>query len=177
LYRHRQRPNIKFDECHGVPKEEWVKWFGAEPVPNIRYLAEGEEDYVPEPPKDEKPEGAVRLVIEEDSTGTEPRKTGREYMEMQPTLNIVAKPDDLGAARAEAVIATATGTTAHLAGNRPADIRLRAGDGQIVETSEGLFSSEEVVQHHQARVVETTPEERRPCGWRTPETPQKCRQI
>jgi len=79
---------------------------------------------------------------------------------MQPTLNIVAKPDDLGAARAEAVIATATGTTAHLAGNRPADIRLRAGDGQIVETSEGLFSSEEVVQHHQARVVETTPEEK-----------------
>jgi len=38
LYRHKYHPNVRIDECHGVPKDSWQVWFGKAPAPSIRYV-------------------------------------------------------------------------------------------------------------------------------------------
>ncbi|CAE8693110.1 unnamed protein product [Polarella glacialis] len=135
LYRHRHKPNVKFDQCHGVPREDWQKWFGQEPIPTVRYLAEDEPDYQPEP------EVGVPEVSGTDPTGapTSPAspsaKQGQAFIELHPSLEFVAQVDDGAAARAEAAVAGVTGRK---------EVSLRAGgDGRIVETSEGLFGADE----------------------------------
>eukprot|EP00931_Biecheleriopsis_adriatica_P091296 TRINITY_DN65188_c0_g1_i1.p1 TRINITY_DN65188_c0_g1~~TRINITY_DN65188_c0_g1_i1.p1 ORF type:complete len:842 (-),score=220.89 TRINITY_DN65188_c0_g1_i1:72-2405(-) len=160
LYRHRHRPNVKFDECHGIPCEDWVKWFGADPAPSIRYLTEDEPDYAPAPPE----------AAPEESSATSPagprpeQQGGREYMEFHSSLDIVSKPDDFGAQRAEAAVAAATGITAHRAGSRPIDVRLsEGGTGRVVETSEGLYSSDEVLVTEQTATI--SPEEAKATAW------------
>merc|ERR1719201_1434252 len=42
LYRHSKRPS-KGQECHGVPLDGWVKWFGLVPVPTIQRLSQQDE--------------------------------------------------------------------------------------------------------------------------------------
>lgn len=141
LYRHRYRPNVKFDECHGVPQEGWQKWFGTDPVPNIRYLAQDEPNYEPE---------TQRMDAEKkQDDGGEGKEisSGENFLELRSSLNIVSKGrDDYATTQAEQAIASATGLSVNNTGSRPRDVRLQEGDGAIVETSEGLFSSDEVTQ-------------------------------
>lgn len=154
LYRHRYRPNIKFDECHGVPREGWQKWFGTDPVPNIRYLAQDEPNYEPETQRsdaEKKPE---------DGGEAKEKSGGRNFLELRSPLDIVSKGrDDYATMQAEQAVASATGLSVHRAGSRQSDVRLQAGDGAIVETSEGLFSSDEVTQEQAEAPAGPRPED------------------
>jgi len=153
LYRHRYRPNIKFDECHGVPQEGWQKWFGTEPGPKIRYLSQDEPDYEPETQQGEAAKREERAEARESSSGS-------NFLEVRSSLNIVSKGrDDYSTMQAEQAVASATGFSGHRAGSRPSDVQLQAGDGAIVETSEGLFSSDEVTQEQAETPSGPSPED------------------
>eukprot|EP00933_Yihiella_yeosuensis_P016867 TRINITY_DN14267_c0_g1_i1.p1 TRINITY_DN14267_c0_g1~~TRINITY_DN14267_c0_g1_i1.p1 ORF type:complete len:839 (-),score=222.19 TRINITY_DN14267_c0_g1_i1:117-2399(-) len=129
LYRHKHRPNVKYDEHHGIPKDGWTKWFGQDPIPTVRYLAEDEPDYVPPVEVEEE----ATPEEEEPAKGAEAQKDKKEYLEIHSSLDIVKQADD-GAATRNASAPNA----------KKINVSLREGDGQIIETSEGLFSADEV---------------------------------
>eukprot|EP00930_Biecheleria_cincta_P095019 TRINITY_DN868_c0_g1_i1.p1 TRINITY_DN868_c0_g1~~TRINITY_DN868_c0_g1_i1.p1 ORF type:complete len:843 (-),score=199.46 TRINITY_DN868_c0_g1_i1:210-2738(-) len=153
LFRHRYRPNIKFDECHGVPQEGWQKWFGTDPEPKIRYLSQDEPDYEP---VTQQPD----TTTQEEGGEARKRSSGQNFLEVRSSLDIVSKGrDDYATMQAEQAVAAATGLSVHRAAHRPNDVRLQAGDGTIVETSEGLFSSDEVLQEQAETPSGPSPED------------------
>lgn len=153
LYRNNYRPNWKADECHGVPVENWQKWFGKDPLPCVIHLFEQKSDAagadaVEGDATAATAEGeAVRYQITEECddeaaetpaspSGTaataKATKNSAEFLELKSNLNIVSVDD--GAVR--------RGATA--ASGKSRDISLTAGGERIVETAEGLFGADEV---------------------------------
>lgn len=146
LYRHKYRPNVIADECHGVPLDGWTKWFGTGPVPTIRYLAEDEDV---ELPRNEQITAQDTADCGEDMSAivspgsVEPQdsplsqhsdKKRSEFIELHSHLQIV--PDE-GEPRANL-----TGPLASRS-QKKVEISLAGGD-RIVETADGLFSAAEV---------------------------------
>jgi len=139
LYRHRYRPNIKADECLGVPKEGWQEWFGKAPAPTIRFLpAKGSPEAEAEAAEAKAREEAAAAAAGEQSA-TQGTTAGKpesgvekksEYMEIKNPLDIVAK--DVSLER--------SGTAGS---GRKIEVSLHGGE-RLVETADGLFSPGEV---------------------------------
>lgn len=154
LYRHKYRPNLRADSCHGVPEDGWQKWFGREPVPVLRHMAEDEEDEEPTAPETPTEEASIAPASAATTAvnAAAPRagsQQGKEFIELHSRLEIVAP--EVGSS-ADAVAAGSS------AASRPTEVRLRAGGVRVLETSEGLFSEGEVAEESaggEAAVVES----------------------
>eukprot|EP00928_Gymnodinium_smaydae_P011863 TRINITY_DN1433_c0_g2_i1.p1 TRINITY_DN1433_c0_g2~~TRINITY_DN1433_c0_g2_i1.p1 ORF type:complete len:937 (-),score=287.72 TRINITY_DN1433_c0_g2_i1:88-2898(-) len=165
LYRHSYKPNLKADECHGVPEDGWQKWFGKDPEPLVCKLpplsedewkrlleeeaAEKEEDEAVDDGKarvigPEGPPRGIQESAENEGSAAAPRseqEVRREFLELHPRLKIVNR-DEQGASRRSA---REEATAARSRGGAGAEVRLGDG-GRLVETAEGLFAPEEVAE-------------------------------
>jgi hypothetical protein len=143
LYRHKYRPNLKADECHGIPVEGWQKWFGNGPVPTIRYLTEeqaeqAKEGEAPFPDSGPVNEDAVGNSQGETGAGAEAQPSSPslnqnrgEFLELHPSLEIIHGKEDAATNR-EPLLAVD-------------NVQVSLVDGErIVETADGLFSPGEV---------------------------------
>jgi len=181
LYRHGYKPNLKADECHGVPEQGWQKWFGKVPEPLIMQLpselilgptqgpepdqseAEPVSDAVA-PPQAKPPgtEQAAETVTKPTAAALEgPREeSGKaavaqrraEFLEMHPRLKII-KTDDTGAARQAAADALRS------LGQQPPSkmqVGLTSQGERVVETSEGLFGADEAAAQEADGEVEVS---------------------
>jgi hypothetical protein len=121
LYRHGYKPNLKFDECHGVPEDGWTKWFGKDPLPLVLRLppSVGEDDVEvaeketiseqasaesgkePACVDNTKDDEAHRTKVPADAEAARRRE---EFLELHPRLKIVAE-DEGGAGRLAARLA------------------------------------------------------------------------
>lgn len=138
LYRHRYRPNLKVDACHGLPVQEWQKWFGKEPEPSMRILQEEEPDFDPsEETGTQEPTPAVPSAA--------PKVQKAEFIELHSRLEILAPVDQGAQARVEEHRAAAPQVT----------LQLASGE-RLVETADGLFSPDEVAQQPQVEAPSAT---------------------
>eukprot|EP00927_Polykrikos_kofoidii_P061234 TRINITY_DN56098_c0_g1_i1.p1 TRINITY_DN56098_c0_g1~~TRINITY_DN56098_c0_g1_i1.p1 ORF type:complete len:926 (+),score=240.92 TRINITY_DN56098_c0_g1_i1:85-2862(+) len=63
LYRHTHKPNLKADECHGVPEQGWAKWFGKDPEPLVLHLPPEKDSIVPAEAADAEPSGQSDVAV------------------------------------------------------------------------------------------------------------------
>lgn len=152
LYRNNYRPNWKADECHGVPVDNWQKWFGKDGVPTVRLL---QDDEVIDESGDNAAEvGAATSSPSGGATSSgpagehEPKKTS-EFLELHSNLNIVSVDD--GAERRSAAASTSGSQSKH--------IQLTEGGERIVETADGLFGAGEVQEEDRAVVAIDEPDQ------------------
>jgi len=138
------------DVCHGVPVENWQKWFGKDGNPNVRLLpepAQGEadqsaalDDAGESPGQLGADLSAEKLASPSDAadpaTAPESHKTS-EFLELHSNLNIVSADD--GAARRSAAASSLSSSI-----NQSKQIQLTLGGERIVETADGLFGADEV---------------------------------
>jgi len=148
LYRHSYRPNLKVEDCHGVPQEGWQKWFGKEPAPLVRRMSaeEGlhsraasdkadEQELHPAAGTSGADEGAATQGPVSQADGGPSRSA--EFIELHPRLEIVAPQDDRAVG-----LATKAAAGQHTAG--AFDVSL--GGQRVVETADGLFGAGEVAE-------------------------------
>jgi len=154
LYRHPYKPNLKADECHGVPEMEWQLWFGKSPEPLVMHLPpasdEGDEEEVAgeEPVAvNEEAQTTTEAAASKDDKAQEPaagseaksklsekdKQRRAEFLELHPRLKVI-NTDETGLSRRERE-------------TRPEEkqkIDVGISSGRIVETSDGLFGADEV---------------------------------
>jgi hypothetical protein len=148
LYRHNYRPNWKADECHGVPVDNWQKWFGKDGVPTVCVLPElGTEEA--ETPCEIAVETSAEVSTaqpsspsvtagEASSGGEKQIKKTSEFLELHSKLDIVSVDD--GAERRSG----AAGASFLSSSSRSKEVQLTLGGERIVETADGLFGAGEV---------------------------------
>jgi len=160
MYRHNYRPNWKADECHGVPGSDWQKWFGSDSPPTVRLLPvlrDGEAaetnaatatatvaEVASKPVAEvgakvsiERVEAGAKLMkAREKADELQAKKTNKEYLELNSTLNIVSVDD--GTER------RAAGASNLSSNGQGKQIQLTEGGERIVETADGLFGAGEV---------------------------------
>mmetsp|Transcript_42638 Transcript_42638/g.110201 ORF Transcript_42638/g.110201 Transcript_42638/m.110201 type:complete len:815 (-) Transcript_42638:102-2546(-) len=147
LFRHKYRPNLKVDECLGVPKTGWQAWFGKGTEPVIVHLP----DRKPGEPEEEEeeqqqqqetvtptPEASEAALAA--APGPEPTTQG-EYIELHSDTRLRIVEQGGYPARGAAALPVAAGAPGP-------EVRLHDGE-RIVETADGLFGAGEVVEEVQ----------------------------
>jgi len=132
LYRHKQKPNVKVDKCHGVPEQGWQPWFGKDPSPTVRLL--DEEEVVEE----DVAQSEIGVELAQDPAGSlgaaQPAKR-EEFIELHSPLEIVDSTDSDQLTRSRAAPSSSK-----------IDVRLDgSSSGPVLETADGLFGAGEVI--------------------------------
>jgi len=142
LYRHKYHPNVRIDECHGVPKDSWQVWFGKAPAPSIRYVPI-DEVISPQVQTDsdtsgvnvsDKSEETSNTVHEQQQTESIAACKKSEFIELHPQWEIIS-PEDRARQTRDTEVASTSGP-----------IQVSLGGEKIVETADGLFSAQEAME-------------------------------